>query len=72
MRLMSGLTTCKSCMMMDAEMYGMTPSANTETLERPPPENISNRLKSVPCILSKKEARADAFTPGIGTWTPIR
>lgn len=29
--------------MIEAEMYGMIPRANTETFRRPPPENMSNR-----------------------------
>ena len=44
--------------MIEAEMYGMMPRANTETFRRPPPENMSNRPNRVPATLSKKWARA--------------
>ena len=32
-------------MMMEAEMYGMMPKANTVNLDRAPPENILNRFR---------------------------
>ena len=58
--------------MIEAEMYGMIPRANTETFRRPPPENMSNRPNRVPATLSKKWARAPPSTPGTGICTPIR
>jgi hypothetical protein len=36
-------------MMIDAEMYGMMPSAKTVKRERAPPENMLNRLRIPPC-----------------------
>ena len=34
-----GMTTVRSCMMIDAVMYGMMPRANTATRLSAPPEN---------------------------------
>ena len=36
-------------MMIDAEMYGMIPSANTVKRDSAPPENMLNRLRMPPC-----------------------
>ena len=36
-------------MMIDAEMYGMMPSANTVKRDSAPPENMLNRLRMPPC-----------------------
>ena len=35
-------------MMIDAEMYGMIPSANTVKRDKAPPENMLNRLRRRP------------------------
>ena len=40
-----GTTPVISCMMIEALMYGFTPSATTEKLVRPPPENRSSSPK---------------------------
>ena len=37
------------CMMMDDEMYGVMPSANTEARDREPPENMLNMPRMPPC-----------------------
>ena len=39
-----GTTPVISCMMIEALMYGFTPSATSEKFDRPPPENTSSRL----------------------------
>jgi hypothetical protein len=36
-------------MMIEAEMYGMMPSANTVKRDSAPPENMLNRLRMPPC-----------------------
>ena len=36
-------------MMMDAEMYGMIPKANTVKRDNAPPENMLNMLNMPPC-----------------------
>ena len=36
-------------MMIEAEMYGMIPSANTVNRDSAPPENMLNRLRMPPC-----------------------
>ena len=46
--LFEGITTDISCMMMEAEMYGMMPRAKIEKRESAPPENILNRPKIPP------------------------
>ena len=40
-----GTTPVISCMMIEALMYGFTPSATTEKFVRPPPENRSSSPK---------------------------
>src|SRR3989344_1177266 len=53
-----------SCIMIEAVMYGPTPSMAMDRLERPPPEKISRRPNS---WLSPKNCRsAPTFTPGMG------
>ena len=58
--------------MIDAEMYGMIPSANTVSRRRLPPEKRSTMPSSVPCTWLKNSARAAASMPGVGTWAPSR
>ena len=36
--------------MIEAEMYGMIPRANTETFRRPPPENMSKEVGEGPPV----------------------
>ena len=45
----------------------MIPRANTVTLERLPPENMSTKPNQVARFWSKKSVRALASTPGVGT-----
>mgnify|MGYP003693872761 CR=1 FL=1 len=56
--------------MIDAEMYGMMPSANIGRRRRLPPEKRSTMPSSVPCTWSKNWARARPSMPGVGTWAP--
>ena len=58
--------------MIDAEMYGMIPSAKMVRRRRFPPEKRSTRPSSVPWTWSKKRDSASASTPGVGTWAPSR
>jgi hypothetical protein len=51
-------------MMMDAEMYGMIPSAKIDSRSSAPPENMLNTLRMVPCCSWKKRARASGLMPG--------
>ena len=48
-------------------MYGMIPSANTESLSSAPPEKRLNSPKSPSLAFAKKEAKATASIPGVGT-----
>ena len=43
------------------------PSANTDSLSKAPPENMSKRPSNVPFACAKKEARATLSIPGVGT-----
>ena len=36
-------------MMIEAEMYGMIPNANTVKRDKAPPENMLNKLRMPPC-----------------------
>src|SRR5262245_39518677 len=58
--------------MMDAEMYGITPSAKIDQRRRAPPENMLNMLRIVPDCCSKKRDRATGSMPGTGTNVPSR
>ncbi len=58
--------------MMEAEMYGMMPSAKTVSRRRLPPENRSTIPSSVPCIWLKNSASALPSMPGVGTCAPSR
>ena len=40
--------TVNSCMIIDAEIYGMIPNAKIEARERAPPENMLNMPRMVP------------------------
>ena len=62
-----GITTVSSCMMIDAVMYGMIPSANTATLPRAPPENRSRKPTTPAPPLAKNSFRAPMSMPGVGT-----
>ena len=52
--------------MIEAEMYGMIPSAKIVTLARLPPENMSTRPNQLPRFCSKKSMRACGVDPGRG------
>ncbi len=58
--------------MMEAEMYGMMPSAKTVSRRRLPPEKRSTMPSRPPCIWLKSAASAVASMPGVGTWAPSR
>ena len=61
-----------SCMMMDAEMYGITPSANSEKRSSAPPVNRLNTSTIVPCWLFMNCSSAWGLTPGTGMYVPTR
>ena len=50
--------------MIDAEMYGMIPSANTESRRSAPPEKMSRKPKSEPADALKNSLIAAGSTPG--------
>ena len=56
--------------MIDALMYGITPSAKIVTRDRLPPVNMSYRPNIVPRICRDSSASASGFTPGVGMWLP--
>ena len=58
--------------MIDAEMYGMTPSAKIDRRCSAPPENMLNMLRIVPCWSWKKRASATGSMPGTGMNVPMR
>ena len=59
-------------MMIDAEMYGMIPSANTEKRDSAPPENMLNRPRMPPCCELKSCRSWSGSMPGTGMCVPIR
>ena len=62
-----GMTTVRSCMMIDAVMYGMMPSAKTATRRSAPPENRSRNPATPAVPDSKNFWSASRSTPGTGT-----
>ena len=52
--------------MIDAEMYGITFSANRLKRCRAPPENMLNMSTMVPCCVSISCSIASGLTPGTG------
>ena len=58
-------------MMIDAEMYGMIPKANTVNRESAPPENMLNRFR-MPCCPLKSCLSCAGSMPGTGMCAPIR
>ena len=72
MRSRYGQTTVSSCKMIDAEMYGMMPSAKIVMFDSAPPENRSMKPKKVPCNCAKKSRTAAELIPGVGMLAPIR
>ena len=59
-------------MMIDAEMYGMIPSAKIEKRDSAPPENMLNRPRMPPCCERKSSSSTDALMPGTGMCVPMR
>src|SRR3954469_5347952 len=70
----AGETTVSSCRMIDAVMYGMIPSANSEIRDRPPPLNVfsSCRTPPLPLQLLLIWSIASVLTPGTGMKEPSR
>ena len=72
-----GITTASSCRMMLAVMYGMMPSANTESRNSAPPLNRLtswNRPTWLPLLLTVFRQAFTAFSeiPGVGRAKPSR
>ncbi len=67
-----GTTTVHNCMMMDAEMYGMMPSAKIEKRDSAPPENTLKSPRIPPCCDLNRSSSTDALMPGTGMCVPIR
>jgi len=64
-----GTTEPIICTTMDAEMYGTTPSANTEKRDSEPPENMLNMFsRPPPCSI--RRVIASGLTPGTGMNEP--
>ncbi len=53
-------------MMIDAEMYGMIPSAKIVKRESAPPENMLNRPRIPPWFERKRSASTFGSIPGTG------
>ncbi len=64
------MTTVNSCRMIEAEMYGMIPSAKIENCSRAPPENRLNIPNRPPDLMSS--CIASRLTPGVVMKTPVR
>ena len=58
--------------MIDAEMYGMMPSAKIDQRSSAPPENMLNMLRIVPDCCSKNCWSATGSMPGTGMNVPMR
>ena len=58
--------------MIDELMYGITPRAKIVTCDRLPPVNMSYRPNIVFRACSAITLSASVFTPGVGTWLPMR
>src|SRR6266853_3061026 len=59
-------------MMMEAEMYGMTPMAKIDRRDSAPPENMLTIPRMVLERSPKKRATSAGFTPGTGMKVPMR
>jgi hypothetical protein len=59
-------------MMIDAEMYGMMPSASTEKRDSAPPLNMLNRFRMPPPWLLNSSAIWFGSIPGTGICVPMR
>ena len=58
--------------MIEAEMYGMMPSAKIDIRSSAPPENMLNMLRIVPDCCSKNCPNANGSMPGTGMKVPTR
>src|SRR5688572_14260142 len=58
--------------MIDAEMYGMIPRANTDRRLNAPPEKRSRKPKTPELTALKNSDRATGSTPGVGMCEPRR
>ena len=58
--------------MIDAVMYGVMPSANTDSRRSAPPENTSRNPRRPLWLARKNSSSADASRPGVGMCEPIR
>ena len=58
--------------MIEAEMYGMIPSAKIVSLRRLPPENRSRKPRMPPPCWRKKDSSAWKLIPGTGMCPPMR
>lgn len=70
-----GMTTVSSCRMIDAVMYGMMPSAKTDSCSSAPPEKRSSRFSTpvpLPWMVSRHFCTLPYDTPGLGSVAPIR
>src|SRR5262249_30066172 len=67
-----GMTTVRSCRMIDAVTYGMIPSAKIEKRESAEPENRFSSPSSEPPLPLKKFSICAASTPGAGSHEPNR
>jgi hypothetical protein len=67
-----GMITVHSCMMIDAEMYGMIPSAKIEKRDSAPPENTFSNPRMPPCCPRNSSSSTDALIPGTGMCVPTR
>ena len=61
-----------SCRMIDAEMYGMIPSAKIDRFSSAPPENMLKNEIRLPLCLATNCRIALRSTPGVVTNTPTR
>ena len=64
------MTPLISCMMIEALMYGFTPRATTEKLDKPPPDSRSRTPKIG--LFWRNWSSWSLFTPGTGTWARNR
>ena len=70
-----GTKAIKSCMMIEAVMYGITPRAKIVIFANAPPENISTSWKRFwppPVANLNRLIATSALTPGTGMYAPMR
>ena len=67
-----GTTTVQSCMMIEAEMYGMMPSAKIEKRDSAPPENTLKSPRIPPWFWRNNSSSTDELIPGTGMCVPMR